>query len=105
MKSQKGFTLVESIVIAVVVGVLALVAIKLYTGYVAETQQDTVNSMAQTAAASANAFFRKTGEDPDVEDLDLFLPEEDRFTVVIDADAKEIEVTDDKYGVTGTANY
>jgi prepilin-type N-terminal cleavage/methylation domain-containing protein len=61
MKNQKGFTLVEAIVVAVIVAVLAVTAVMLYQGYITEARQNTVNNLAETAAASANAYFRRTG--------------------------------------------
>jgi prepilin-type N-terminal cleavage/methylation domain-containing protein len=60
MKVSKGFTLIEAIITAVVVAILATIAIPLYTGYVAGARQDTVNNLAQTAAAAGNSYFRKT---------------------------------------------
>ena len=56
MKSQKGFTLVEVIVIAVIVAILALVGIQLYTGFINQARQDTVDNLAHTAAAAANTI-------------------------------------------------
>lgn len=49
--NNKGFTLVEVIVVAVIVAVLALVAIQLYTGYVAESRQNTAENLAASAAS------------------------------------------------------
>jgi prepilin-type N-terminal cleavage/methylation domain-containing protein len=108
MKRQRGFTLVEIIVTAVIVAVLALAGVQLYRGWVVQTSQDTVEELAQTAAASANAYFRKTGNHPpDAATLNLFLPDPTRYTVTVNSGATppEIEVTDTKYGVTGTATY
>ena len=47
---KKGFTLVEVIVVAVIVAVLALVGIQLYTGYVADARQNTAENLAASAA-------------------------------------------------------
>jgi type IV pilus assembly protein PilE len=51
-KSQRGFTLVEVIVVAVIVAVLAAIAIPLYTGYIDSSRQNVV----QNAAGSAASF-------------------------------------------------
>ena len=51
-RNQKGFTLVEVIVVAVIVAVLAAVAIPLYLGYVNDSR---LNS-AENAAGSAASF-------------------------------------------------
>jgi len=50
LKNNKGFTLVEVIVVAVIVAVLALVAIQLYQGYVKESRRNTAENLAASAA-------------------------------------------------------
>lgn len=54
LKNNKGFTLVEVIVVAVIVAVLSLVGIQLYQGYV----QDSRNNTAENLAASAATFLQ-----------------------------------------------
>ena len=49
-KNSKGFTLVEVIVVAVIVAVLALVGIQLYQGYVTESRRNTAENLAASAA-------------------------------------------------------
>lgn len=49
--NNKGFTLVEVIVVAVIVAVLALVAIQLYQGYVKEARRNTAENLAASAAS------------------------------------------------------
>ena len=49
--NKKGFTLVEVIVVAVIVAVLALVGIQLYQGYVVESRRNTAENLAASAAA------------------------------------------------------
>lgn len=104
-----GFTLVEVVVVGVIVAVLASIGIVLYTGYVTDARQDTVDQIAQTAAASASAFWRKTNSDPVATDpaleqqLNLFLTDPARFEVT--RVNNTIQVTDTRYNVTGTADY
>ena len=69
MKNQNGVTLVEIIVVAVIVAVLASVGIPIYSGYIRDQRQTTVNNLAETAAASANTYWRRTGVN--VTDADL----------------------------------
>lgn len=51
LKSRKGFTLVEVIVVAVIVAALAAVAIPLYQNYVTSARQNTVNNAAADLAS------------------------------------------------------
>jgi prepilin-type N-terminal cleavage/methylation domain-containing protein len=48
--NNKGFTLVEVIVVAVIVAILALVGIQLYRGYVQDARQGTVENLTASAA-------------------------------------------------------
>ncbi len=66
LKSQKGFTLVEVIVVAVIVAILAAVAIPLYNGYVTSSRQNVVQNAAG-AAASFCAAARNSGTIPTVD--------------------------------------
>jgi len=73
MNNRRAFTLVELVVASVVVALLATVGVTLYAGFIDESRQRTVDNLAQTAAASANALWRKTGADPaNVNALNLF---------------------------------
>jgi prepilin-type N-terminal cleavage/methylation domain-containing protein len=85
-KSLQGFTLVEVIVVSVIVAILAAAAIPIYTAYLNNSRQESVDQLAQTAAAAANGFHRKTGADPadPKGDLNLFY-DQTRFKVVIAA--------------------
>lgn len=69
-KNESGFTLVEVIVVAAIVAILAAIGIPLYNGYIRDARQNTVDGLAETAAAAANAYWRKTGvEFEDDDDL------------------------------------
>jgi prepilin-type N-terminal cleavage/methylation domain-containing protein len=74
MISQKGFTLIETIVVGVIIVILAAIAIPLYSGFLRDARQNTVDNLAQTAAAAANAYYRKTGDQnpPALTNLSLF---------------------------------
>jgi prepilin-type N-terminal cleavage/methylation domain-containing protein len=50
-KNQKGFTLVEVIVVAVIVAVLAAVAIPLYIGYIQDANRNAANNAAGSCAS------------------------------------------------------
>ena len=60
-KNQKGFTLVEVIVVAVIVAVLAAVAIPLYIGYIKDANKQAATNAAGSAA-SYLASARNAGD-------------------------------------------
>jgi len=55
LKNNKGFTLVEVIVVAVIVLILAAVAIPLYQGYVLDSKQATAENLAGSVAAAISS--------------------------------------------------
>ena len=61
INGNRGFSFVEAMVVAVIVGILAAVAIPMYNGFIKDQRVSTVNNLAETAAASANAYVRRTG--------------------------------------------
>lgn len=65
LKNQKGFTLVEVIVVAVIVLILAAAAIPLYNGYISDSRQNiasnTAGSVASAFAAAVQADLDNTG--------------------------------------------
>ena len=71
--SGKGFTLVEAIVVVTIIGILAAVAIPQYMAYIQQTRQDSVDSLADGAAAIASTYYRKMGANPVVADLKMNL--------------------------------
>jgi type IV pilus assembly protein PilA len=79
-----GFTLVEAIVVGIILAILAAVAVPMLTGYINDSRQQAVDELAQSAAAAASGFFRKTGTAPDSIDLNLFY-DQSKFTVAVDS--------------------
>lgn len=61
MRSQKGFTLVEVIVVAVIVAVLAAVAIPLYLNYVRDSRINQCENAAGSAASFCGACINASG--------------------------------------------
>jgi len=58
LKNNKGFTLVEVIVVAVIVLVLAAVAIPLYNGYIQDSRRNTASNIAGTLASGFGACIQ-----------------------------------------------
>lgn len=58
--NNRGFTLVEVIVVAVIVAVLALVSIQLYRGYVTESRQNTAENIGAAAASFIQAAYNSS---------------------------------------------
>lgn len=104
----KGFTLVETIVVAVIVAVLAIAAVLMYRGFVTEQKYATVNNLAEAGAAAANAYVRKTGANllaSDVDKLHLYY-DSTKYKVEIDPGSRRITVTDLKEStISGSAEY
>jgi prepilin-type N-terminal cleavage/methylation domain-containing protein len=61
LRNNKGFTLVEVIVVAVIVLVLAAVAIPLYNGYINDSRKASAENIAGSIASSAGAATQQGG--------------------------------------------
>jgi prepilin-type N-terminal cleavage/methylation domain-containing protein len=59
IKNNKGFTLVEVIVVAVIVLILAAVAIPLYNGYIRSSRASTASSVAGTITNAIGACLQQ----------------------------------------------
>jgi prepilin-type N-terminal cleavage/methylation domain-containing protein len=106
-RSQKGFTLVEALVVSVLMAILAAVAIPMYSGYVNSQRIQNVKNLAQTAAVSANSLNRK-GVVPTAElvKATMYLPDPNAYTVAVDNGAKTVTVTDAAHNsITATSPY
>lgn len=63
-RNEKGFTLVEVIVVAVIVAVLAAVAIPLYMGYIKDSRINVGDNVAGTLASAAGATVQQSLDVP-----------------------------------------
>jgi len=100
MKTNNGFSLIEVIVVVVIVGILSAIAIPIYSGFVNDAKQEAVDNLAETAAAAANTYFRKTNTTPTVNALKLHY-DNTKYTITIGANDIQI----DGYGKTKTVPY
>lgn len=95
-KKRDGFTLVEALIVGMIAAVLAISAVVMYRGFITETRHQTVENLAEAAAAAANAYVRKTGEEltsSDVEKLHLYY-DSTKYEIEICGPARRIDVTD-----------
>ena len=72
-KGEKGFTLIEAIVIVVIISILLSIAVPLYKGYIVQQNKKMVNDIAKRIADTANGYFEQYNKDPAAENLDLYL--------------------------------
>jgi prepilin-type N-terminal cleavage/methylation domain-containing protein len=111
IKQCGAFTLVEVIVVATIVAILAIAGTVIYGGYIREARKSTVSNLAEAAAAAANAYTRKTGANLATTDsarLHLFFPDPARFTVKINPGSGihgTIIITERQSGISDTASY
>ncbi len=97
--------MVEMIVAAVIVAIIAIAAITIYSGLIQESRRQTVDTLTQTGAAAANAYLRKTGNDPTVAQLHLYY-DATKYAVTIVPANNQIVVTDLKHTeISDTAQY
>ena len=66
LKNNKGFTLVEVIVVAVIVLILAAVAIPLYNGYIEDARKSSVENVAGSIAGAMGAGYQMLNTDPTI---------------------------------------
>lgn len=93
-----GFSIVEALVVSVIMAILAAVAIPMYTRYVTSQREAVAKSIAQSTAALASIYARRTGitpvcEHPDcITTLKIFLSDTAQYK--IDIEDKTVTVQD-----------
>jgi len=59
--AQKGFTLIELMIVIAIIGIIASIAIPLYTNYVVRSQVAEGINMSTAAKVAASEYFQNTG--------------------------------------------
>ncbi len=80
---RKGFTLIEVLVVAVIVAILAAVAIPAYNAYIRSSKEKVALNFAATVAQSFGTYYSQSMIRPEPGDLSMVVP---KGYVWIDAD-------------------
>ena len=91
IRPDRGFTLVEVIVTAVIVVILSGVAIPNYIGYINQTRRDAVEGLAATAAVAANSHWRKTNTVPTLVSLGITY-DATKYTITVNNPTDSVKV-------------
>jgi len=69
-KNQKGFTLIEILIVVVIVAILAAISVPIYIEYVKSARASDAKTAIQAIYQAAQVFYQDTGEYPtSVDDL------------------------------------
>lgn len=75
LRNQRGFTLMELMIVIVIIGVLAAIAVPAYSSYVSRAQERTCEANRRTILTAAGMYYIEHGNTyaEDIEDLSEYL--------------------------------
>lgn len=74
LRNQRGFTLVELMIVIVIIGVLAAIAVPAYSSYVSKAQKRTCEANRRMISTAAGVYYiEKNTYAEDIDDLSGYL--------------------------------
>jgi type II secretion system protein G len=98
LRNQRGFTLVELMIVIVIIGVLAAIAVPAYSSYVSKAQERTCEANRRTISTAAVMYYIEKGNyATDIDNLTDYL---DNVTSLECPAGGEYEFVQDSFDVT-----
>ncbi len=74
LRNQKGFTLMELMIVIVIIGVLAAIGVPAYTNYVEKARATTCDANRRSLSTANGLYYAENGEYAgDINDLEAYL--------------------------------
>ena len=105
--NNKAFTLVELLVVVLIIGILAAIAVPQYQLAVAKSRFSTIKGLVKSIVSAQEAYYLANGDYTiNAEDLDISLPKYNKATKLTDTgyavysyDWGQIWLTNDMFGI------
>ncbi|MGB4337513.1 MAG: prepilin-type N-terminal cleavage/methylation domain-containing protein [Bacillota bacterium] len=98
LRNQRGFTLVELMIVIVIIGVLAAIAVPAYSSYVSKAQERTCEANRRTISTAAGIYYIEHNNTyaTDINDLEDYLDNVDSLKCPAGG---EYELVEDSFDV------